>query len=66
LNKKINGSMARYSMLAAIPAANVTMVLLLPNGALTVINSAAKLSVDSLTIEERSITYKINLNEQLQ
>jgi hypothetical protein len=58
--------MARYSMLAAIPAANVTMVLLLPNGALTVINSAAKLSVDSLTIEERSITYKINLNEQLQ
>ena len=53
-------------MLAAIPAASVTMVLLLPNGALTVINSAVKLSVDSLTIEERSITYKINLNEQLQ
>jgi hypothetical protein len=58
--------MARYSMLAAIPAENVTMVLLLPNGALTVINNAAKFSVNSLTIEERSITYKIDLNEQLQ
>ena len=53
-------------MLAVIPAENVTMVLLLPNGALTVINSATALSVNSLTIEERSITYKINLNEQLQ
>lgn len=53
-------------MLAAIPAENVTMVLLLPNGALTVINNAAKFSVNSLTIEERSITYKIDLNEQLQ
>jgi hypothetical protein len=39
-------------MLAAIPAGNVTMVLLLPNGVLTVINSAAALSVNSLTIEE--------------
>ena len=58
--------MARYSMLAAIPAANVTMVLLLPNVALTVINNAAKFSVNSLTIEERSITFKIDLNEQLQ
>jgi hypothetical protein len=58
--------MARYSMLAVIPAENVTMVLLLPNGALTVINSATALSVNSLTIEEGSITYKINLNEQLQ